>query len=105
MDNIKLKEEQLKIEKKLIKSGQKDLAVELREMTDRGEKDKLEFKLKELSKHNQSLISQAISDEELQNARQIAKDLGKTYLEQAAGNRQKARLIGLLLQELNNFQE
>lgn len=105
MDNIKLKEEQLKIEKKLIKNGQKELAVELREMTDRGEKDKLEYKLKELSKHNQAIISQAISDEELQNAKQIAKDLNKPYSEQLAGNKQKARLIGLLLQELNNFQE
>lgn len=103
MDAEKLKEEQLKLEKKLSKEPG-DFVKDLRAMQERNDVVGLEFKLKELAKHNQAILSQKASDEELNQAKRRVKVLSAPYNEQVRGNTAKSRYIGLLLQELDYFE-
>lgn len=104
MDSIKLKEEQLKLEKKLAKDGVNgDLVADLRTLADMNDREGLEYKMKELAKHRQAVISTKKSDEKLQEIAAQKRELEAPYREQLSQNDLKARFIGLLLQELNHF--
>lgn len=106
MDSQKLKEEQLKLEVKMSKDPHMiDIIKNLREMADKSDKTQLEFKLKELAKHLQTIDSMKKSDEELIKASQIKKELLQPYNEQSQQNKVQSRFVALLLQELNLFQE
>lgn len=105
MDAQKLKEEQLKLEKKLYKEpGGEDRVRKLRAMCDSGQVAHLEFQLKELAKHRQAILSQKASDEALNEAKKEVSVLAAPYNEQVRGNTAKSRYIGLLLQEINHFE-
>ncbi len=105
MDSVKLKEEQLKLSRDLYMKGQKDFAEELRVKADKSDTQGLEFTLKELAKHNQAIISTKNSDEKLKKAKDVVSSLGAPYREQLSQNKLKSRYIGLLLQELNGFED
>lgn len=107
MDIVKLREEKLKIEEKLSRSGEGDLqfvksviqSFESRDLQD------LEFRIKSIASHKQAVISQQASDEELKKAENVVKGLKAPYNEQKKACDQKMRYIGLILQELNGFPE
>ena len=106
MNNVKLKEEQLKLEKKLINEPTlKSRIEELRLKADKNDKSALEFQLKELANHAQVIESQKKSDEELQRITEIKKELLAPYSEKLKFIKLQSRLIGLLLQELRSFNE
>lgn len=105
MDAQKLKEEQLKLEKKLCKEpGGAERVKELRALCERGEVYELEFKIKELAKHKQAILSTKASDEELNAIKEKKSALEAPYNEQTRANDVKSRYIGLLLQEINHFE-
>lgn len=106
MDSVKLKEEQLKLEKKLMKDESfKSKIEDLRTLADKNDKTGLEFHLKQLAEHAQAIESQKKSDAELARVSEEKKELAAPYVEQSKYNKLQARLIGLLLQEINNFGE
>lgn len=106
MDGQTLKEEQLKLEKKLFKEpGGKDRVKELRAMCDRADIVSLDYQLKELAKHRQAILSQRKSDEHLKAAKNHVSNLNAPYQDQLKGNDTKSRYIGLLLQEINDFED
>lgn len=59
----------------------------------------LEFKLLELSKHMQEIITTQNGDEALQDAKDLVKELSAPYREQTAGNKLKQRFIHLLIKD------
>jgi hypothetical protein len=59
----------------------------------------LEFKLLELSKHMQEIVTTQKEDEELQNAKDLVKELSAPYREQMGGNKLKQRFIHLLIKD------
>lgn len=106
MDSIKLKEELLKIEKKLLKEPTfKSRIEDLRALADKNDKAGLEFQLKQLAEHNQLIDSQKKSDPELIRVTEERKELASPYVEQLKYNKLQSRLVGLLLQELSGFGE
>lgn len=106
MDHIKLKAELLKLEKKLSKNEfNKELVSELISLSEKKDRVALEFKIKEYAKHHQAIISQTTSDKELTALEEEIKRVSSPYKEQKKENNLKTRFVGLLLQELNNFQE
>lgn len=106
MDHIKLKAELLKLEKKLSKNEtNKEMVSELVALSEKNDKIGLEFKIKEFAKHRQAIISQMKSDNQLNELIEEKKKMEAPYKEQTSENNLKTRFIGLLLQELNNFEE
>ncbi len=105
MDSEKLRTEMAKLKKKLSEGPNgKNLINDLQAMSDKNDVSGLEFKVKELAKHAQAIQSQKLSDEELQVAGQVKKELEAPYREQVSQVKRESRLIGLILQELNGFQ-
>lgn len=100
-DQTKLQEEKLKLLKKVDKS----FAEEVIAMMERTDANGLEFKLKELARHANAVQSQKASDEQLNRVINEKKVLEAPYREQLNQNKAKSRFVGLLLQELNGFQE
>lgn len=97
MNELSENKEIIKLEKKLrSEPGGKDYIDELR-ASGIGE---LEFKLKELAKHKQAIITTRDNDDELKSAKSHAKVLAAPYGEQLKGNDLRSRFIGLLLQEI-----
>lgn len=96
--------ELIKLEKKLRKSTGGDLFVKEARQLD-GDQDikGLEFKLKELAKHRQAIISTRQDDEELKKAKKVVTVLNRPYNEQLNAGSDKSRFIGLLLQEREGF--
>lgn len=106
MDSQLLKEELLKIEKKLSKEPTlKNRVQELRNKATKSDKVGLEFELRQLASHAQAIESQKKSDETLKTRKEEVKELNASYNEQLKYNKLQARLVGLLLQELNNFEK
>lgn len=105
MDDIKLKEERLKLEKTLKSSGGNKIFIEevIKEFEE-NDVEGLEFRLKSIAQHKQAVLSTQASDEELEKAKLNVKFLNAPYNEQKRGCDQKSRYIGLLLQEINGFQ-
>jgi len=104
-DDVGLREERLKLETKLKKSGGDKIFVEeVIAAFERNEVHDLEFRLRQISKHKQAVISTQNSDEELKLAKLKVSGLTAPYNEQKRACDAKSRFIGLLLQELNGFQ-
>jgi hypothetical protein len=99
MDKLSEKKEIIALEKKLKNNGQEHFVEELRNMS-LGE---LEFKLKDLAKHNQAIITTKKQDDELLEAKAHVKSLSAPYNEQVAANKLKSRFIGLLIQEIEGL--
>tara|TARA_R110000868_G_C10973188_1_gene771576 strand:+ start:100989 stop:101324 length:336 start_codon:yes stop_codon:yes gene_type:complete len=105
MNDEKLREERLKLEKKLVKSGGNKIFVEeVMAEYERCQESDLEFRLKRISEHKQAVISTQNSDEKLDEAKRAVKHLVRPYNEQKRGCDEKSRYIGLLLQELKGFE-
>jgi len=98
---IKLRDEKLKLLKKL----DDRFVAEVQELFDRTEITLLEAKLKDLARHAQAVASQKASDNELMELLEQKKELEAPYKEQLSSNRAKTRLVGILLQELRNYEE
>lgn len=59
----------------------------------------LEVKMLEIAKHEQAIIDQKKEDQALEDARNNLRELGAPYREQLKGNKQRARLCSIILQE------
>ena len=62
-------------------------------------KKELEFKLLELAKHKEEVVTTRNNDEEYQLAKEKVKDLNAPYKEQLGENKLKARYIHLLIKD------
>jgi len=107
MDLEALREERIQLGKKLVKkSSANSIFVEdVTSAADRMQLDDLEFRFKAIAEHKQAVISTMKSDEELKKAKNTVKTLNAPYNEQKRAANEKARFIGLLLQELKGFGE
>lgn len=95
-DKIKLMEERVKLLKKVEELFSEEI-IALEERTDiKG----LELKLQAIAEHEQAILSQIASDEELNRAKALVKELAAPYREQLKQNKVKARFVGLILQLL-----
>lgn len=105
MNDSKLREERIKLEKKIRNSaGGRLFTEEVIASFERNDIQDLEFRIKGIAQHKQAVISTQNSDEELEKAKNEVKILNAPYNEQKRACDAKARFIGLLLQELNGFQ-
>ena len=59
----------------------------------------LEFKLLQLSKHREAIVTTRNNDEQLNDTKELLKELNAPYREQLSANKVKARFIALLLEE------
>ena len=106
MDSQILKEELLKLEKKLIKDHlATNKATQLRSLAEAKDSAKLKFEIEQLAIHAQAIESQKKSDPDLTQAKQILKELNEPYAEQKKYNSLQARFAALLLSSLTNFEE
>jgi hypothetical protein len=92
MNELSQQKEIVKLEKQL---NDETLASELRGLT----KKELEFKLLELAKHAQEIVTTRNSDEELTDAKNVVKELSAPYNDQLKGNKLMSRFIHLLVKE------
>ncbi len=92
MSELSQQKEIVKLEKQL---NDETLASELRGLT----KKELEFKLLELAKHAQEIVTTRNDDEALTCAKNVVKDLNAPYNDQLKGNKLMARFIHLLVKE------
>lgn len=60
----------------------------------------LEFKLLQLAKHKEEIVTTAKNDLKLQEARDLVKELNAPYKEQATQVKNKSRFIALLIKEM-----
>lgn len=91
MDKLKENKEIVKLEKAIGDSS----TSHFRGLT----KSELEFKLLELAKHREELVTTEKEDEELQRAKDLIKELKAPYAEQNKHNKLKCRFIHLLIKE------
>lgn len=101
MDELQRNKEIIKLEKKLRnETGGKDYVEELRQASPH----ELGEKLKDLAKYRQAIITTRSKDVDLKAARKKVNGLNYPYTQQLKGNTDKARFIGLLLQEQEGFE-
>lgn len=101
MDELSKNKEIIKLEKKLRgETGGKDYIEKLRAMSP----FELGDELKGLAKYKQAIISTKAKDVDLKAARKKANGLAYPYTQQIKGNSEKARFIGLLIQEHEGFE-
>jgi hypothetical protein len=84
-----------KLEKKLAEMQGEGYCSELRGL----DKKALEFKLLEMAKHREEIVTTKNMDEEYQLAREKVKELNAPYSEQMKHNKIKTRFLHLLLKE------
>lgn len=101
MDELQKNKEVISLEKKLRnETGGKEYVEKLREMTPFD----LEEELKGLAKYRQAILTTKAKDIDLKTARKKVNGLTYPYTQQLKGNGEKARFIGLLLQEQEGFE-
>jgi len=93
MNEKRLREENelLKLEKTL----GSEFVVEIRSLNS----NELNQKLFQLAKYEQEIISAKNQDDKLLDAKELVKELNAPYRESLKANRQKARLVGLIISE------
>jgi hypothetical protein len=93
MNEKRLREEKelLKIEKTL----GSEFVAEIRSL----KFDELNQKLFQLAKYEQEIITAKNQDDKLLDAKELVKELNTPYREALTVNRQKARLVGLIIAE------
>lgn len=104
MDDQKLVQERIDLEKKLRRKGQKEFTTEMIKAFEENDIQGLEFKLKSISEHKQAVISQQSSDDDLAKAKRVVSNLVAPYNDQKKACDEKSRFVGLLIQEINGFQ-
>jgi hypothetical protein len=105
LDPELLREERLKLEKKLSRSfGSKEFLEEVMKEFEEKDLSALEFRAQRIAEHKQSVISQQKSDEDLKKAKKVVSGLNAPYNEQKRAADTKMRLIGLMIQEMKGFE-
>lgn len=106
LDPELLREERLKLEKKLAKSfGSQEFKEEVMKEFEERDLSALEFRAQKIAEHKQAVISQQKSDDDLKAAKRKVSGLNAPYNEQKRASDTKMRLIGLMIQEINGFED